>query len=119
MGRKKYPFFEELRQLAVSSPDDVAMERVKPGRLYCIQHVTVENETTDFTSFRILKAGVGGEHPLVEQLDPEADELYWMSDDIYLTEGQYLLVRFVGCTADDVLKVYYTGWWQEGVILDG
>lgn len=118
MAQKKQPFDLTLTKQAAAGSNDVRADPVKPGRLWCVQHLAVENETTDFTSFRVLKAGRGGELLLEEQLDPEGGQLYWMNDNIYLTEGQYPLVRFVGCTADDKLRVYLTGWWKEGVEID-
>ena len=119
MAQKKQPFDHVLSAKAVAGSNDVEMDPVESGCLVCVQHLGVENKTTDFTSFRVMKAGVGGEFPLEEQLDPEGGELYWMNDNIYFTEGQYPLVRFVGCTANDVLKVYITGWKKEGVELNG
>ena len=67
MADKKRPFDLRLSSDAASGSNDVQMDRVKPGRLYCIQHIAFENETTDFTEARIMKAGQGGEFLLEEE----------------------------------------------------
>lgn len=114
MAQKKQPFDLSLTADADAGSNDVKMDRVPSGWLYCIQHTAVENETTDFTDFRIMKGGVGGEFLLEEQELPEGGVLYWTNEGYYLHEGQYLLVRFTGCSAGDKLRVYLTGWRQIG-----
>lgn len=118
MGQKKYPFEDILTKQASAGSNDVQMSRIRSGWLYCIQHVAIENETNDCDDVRILKAGAGGEFLLFEEDATEAATLYWIDEDIYLTESQYLLVRFTGCTLADELKVYIRGWRQESRVLD-
>lgn len=114
MGQKKHPFDRILAKVAAAGSNDVAMDPVDTGHLYCIQHVAVENETSSCTDVRLLKAGIGGEFLLEEEDNPQAATLYWSSQSYYLHEGQYLVARFTGCTASDRLRVYLTGWWQSG-----
>ena len=113
MGRKKRPFHLILSAKAAAGSNDLAQEQIPDGRLYCIQRVAVENKTTSYTDLRILIGGGGGEFLLEEHDSPQAATLYWMTDPIYLREGQYLVCRLSGCTADNVLKAYITGWWQD------
>lgn len=113
MAQKKQPFDLELTLDAADGANDLRMDRVPVGFLFCIQHVTVENETTAYTNLRLIKARPGREFPLEEQDSPEAATLYWMADDFYLVPGQYLLARLTGCTAGDKLRVYITGWLQD------
>jgi len=101
---KKHPFDLKLAKVANAGSNDLAMDAVEDGRLYCVQHVAIENETSAFTDLRILKAGVGAELLLEEQDSPQAATLYWSTAAVYLTEGQYLVARFSGCTASDRLK---------------
>lgn len=119
MGQKKHPFHLTLSGKATAGSNDVAMEQVEDGRLYAVQRTSFENETTAFTDARVLVGGVGGEHVVAEQNSPEAATVYSLDDDIFVTEGQYVLVRFTGCTLNDVLKVYLSGWWQQARELDG
>ena len=112
MGQK-YPFHFVLSAKAAAGSNDLAQEQIPDGRLYCIQRVAVENETTAYTDLRILIAGGGEEFLLVEEDNLTAATLYWMDEPAYLREGQYLVCRLSGCTANDVLKAYITGWWQE------
>lgn len=118
MAQKKQPLDLILSRQAAAGSNDVQSDPVPAGQLWCFQHVTVENETSAGTDIRIMKAGRGGEFPLEEQDSPQAATLYWMTDDIYLTEGRRLLVRFTGCTLGDRLRVYGCGWRQEGKELD-
>jgi hypothetical protein len=118
VAQKKQPFDLILPKQAAAGSNDVRSDPVPAGELWCVQHLTLENETTDFTSARVIKGGRGDEFLLEEQLDPEGGQLYWMTDNVYYTEGQYPLVRFAGCTVNDRLRVYLTGWKQEGRELD-
>jgi len=113
MGQKKFPFDRTLGKKAAAGSNDVRMREVETGRLYCIQRVAAENETSATTDLRLIKAGTGDELLLEEEDTLAAATLYWTSDPFYLTEGQYLIARFSGCTASDVLKVYITGWWRD------
>ena len=112
MGQK-HPFHLVLSKLASAGSNDLAQEGIPDGRLYCIQRAAVENKTTAYTDLRILIAGGGEEFLLEEEDSPQAATLYWMTDPVYAREGQYLVCRLSGCTANDVLKAYVTGWWQE------
>lgn len=107
---KKQPFDLVLTKSASSGSNDVRTDQVKPGWLWCVQHVGVENETSEYTDLRLIKAGRGSEVLLEEADSPQAATLYWMDDDTYLMESQYLVARLSGCTDGDVLKVYISGW---------
>jgi len=110
MAQKKMPFDLVLTKTASAGSNDLSAERVKMGRLSCIQRVGVENETTACTDVRIMKVGGWGEFLIAEQDTVVAATLYWYDKPFYLIEGEYLTVRFTGCTADDTLMVYVAGW---------
>ena len=118
MAQKKQPFTLTVTHTAEAGSNDLAMHPVEENILYCVQHLAVENETTDFTSIRVLVKERGDELLLEEQLDPEGGLVYWMTDNVYLTPGQRLTARLAGCTAGDALRLYLRGWRQEGVMLD-
>lgn len=113
MGQKKYPFDWTLSKVATTGTNNVETDPVRERRLYCLQRVAVENQTTAYTDLRILKGGGGEEIVIQEEDTPLAATLYWTDEPIYLTEGQYLIARLTGCTASDVIKVYVSGWYRE------
>lgn len=112
MGQK-YPFDYSYSMNAAAGSNDLAGVITHSGQLVCIQRVAVENETSGADDVRLLKAGTGGELLLAEEDAVQVDTLYWIEQPIYLHEGQYLVARFTGCTAADILKMYQTGWYQE------
>lgn len=112
MGQQTYPFDRIIRKVAASGSNDLTLDPVQTGRLYCLQRVSVENETSPCTSIQLLKSGRGGEFLVDEEKSAQPDVLYSHGRDIYLTEGQYLLVRFAGCTASDSLVVYVSGYYR-------
>lgn len=115
MAQKKQPFDLVLTKTAVAGSNDVSMDPVAPGWLWCIQRVAVENETTAYTDLRLLKAGRAADLLLVEEDSPAAATLYWINKPVYLMEMQYLVARLSGCTVGDVIKVYLTGWKSKTV----
>ena len=110
---QKHPFHLVLSVKAAAGSNDLKQDEVPDGQLYCVQRVAVENETTAYTDLRILATGGAKEFLLVEEDSPQAATLYWTTDPVYLREGQYIVCRLSGCTANDVLKAYLTGWWQD------
>lgn len=114
MGQKKHPFEHVLTAVASAGTNDLETDEVDEGLLYCYQRVVVENETSDYTDLRIFTTGGGFNHLVAEQDSPQSATGYWLSDPLYLREGQKLLCRLTGCTASDVLKVYLRGWFQRG-----
>ena len=89
--------------------DDLKFGPVKSGELYKIEQISVENETTAFTKIRVFTNGHGYSHYRFEQASPAATTLYWSEEDIYLGEGDILVVRCTGCTNGDKLAAYLDG----------
>lgn len=118
MAQKKQPFDLVLTKQASVGSNDIATDRVKPGWLWCVQRITAENQTSPFTDLRLLVAGGGEELLVAEQDTPLAATIYWISEPVYITEHRYLIARFTGCTASDLLKLYITGWKQQSLILE-
>lgn len=113
MGHKKYPLDLIRTKVAAAGSNDVEMDPVGGGLLYCIQRIIVENETSTTDDVRIIKAGVGAEIPVAEKDDPGKATLFVVDEPFYLHEGQYLLARFTACSADDHLAMYLLGWFAE------
>lgn len=111
MANKKHPFHRVRTVTASAGTNLIKDVRVRPARLYCYQRVAVENETSPYTRLRIEVRGRGPDFLSSEQQQPRDDVLYWDDVPIYATEGMTLTVELTGCTADDLLKMYVTGWW--------
>lgn len=116
MGHKKNPFDRVYTTAAAAGSNDVEMDAVGSGYLYCIQRIVVENEDNGSADVRILKGGVGAELMIAEEDQVQAATLYWLDNVFYLHEGQRIIARFTGCTAGDLLRMALLGWWTE---LDG
>ena len=118
MASKKQPFSWILSKDALAAIDSLLSETVKPGYLYCVQRVVIEDETTAYTDVRIAVRDGGRDVLIAEQDNPAVDTLYWYDQSFYMREGQRLAVLFTGLTAGDDIKAYVTGWYQEpgGVI---
>lgn len=111
MAHKKTPFDFTASTVADADPEDLSFGPIKPGRLYCVQWVAVEDETTGYTFLRILKTTPGADHHYLEERNPAAANLYWNDTPIYLQELETLISRLTGVTSGDVLRAYYSGWW--------
>lgn len=119
---KKIPFDHRLSTVAQAGLNELASSVVQPGLLFCVQRLSVENETSSYTSFRVIKAGGGMEIPVIEQQNPLAATLYWYDEPFYLVPGQRLVFRLAGCTAGDRLVATFSGWWARvgpGLEFDG
>jgi hypothetical protein len=114
MAARKVPFSWILSKDAIAATDTLTSEIVKPGYLYCVQRVVIENETTAYTDCRVAVRSGGRDVLIAEQDAPAADTLYWYDQSFYMTESQRLAVLFTGLTAGDGIKAYVTGWYQAG-----
>lgn len=111
MGHKKYPFDLVHTKAAAAGSNDVEMDQVGSGLLYCVQRIIVENETHGSEDVRILKAGAGSEIPVAEKDTLAAATLFVVDEPFYLHEEQRLVARFTDCQADDRLVMYLLGWY--------
>lgn len=114
---KKYPFDRVETLVAATGTNDVVFRPSPPGSLFCVQWITVENETHTITDVRIIKRWGSTEMPLLEKDSLGSATIYWSTDPIYLSERQELVARFTGCTANDRLRVYLSGWFQRGLMI--
>lgn len=110
-----HPFRERVTALAGSGAfTDVEFGPLLEKRLYVIRRHAVEDETNaPSTDIRTFVKGHGYNHYELEQNSPGAATLYWENEPIILTQGESLVARFTGATANDVLQLYVEGWWFE------
>ena len=112
MSVKKIPFQFALSLTALSGSNDLRICAPETGWMYCIQHLSVENETSNYSDFRVIHV-VSSYELMVAYWDTcSVGKLDWYDRDIFVTEGQYCLVRMAGCTAGDQLRVYVSGYRQ-------
>lgn len=93
--------------------DEVKFGPIEHDRLYVITRFAVEDETSAPSGdIRCYVEGHGYEHWLNEENSPAAGVLYWDTDGTFLVMGEFLVARFTGATANDVLELYVEGYWH-------
>jgi len=112
MPATKIPFDYVLDKIAVVGSNDIVSHAVEAGFIYCVQHVTVENLTSNYTSLRLIKVVAGREIVVAFQAPCAAAQPDWYDYPIFMFEGQYGIVRMAGCVAADVLRVCISGYKQ-------
>jgi len=113
MGHRKYPLDLIYTMAAAAGDNDLSMPPVGSGLLYCIQRITVENETSGAADVRLLKGGAGSDLMLAEEDQVQAATLYWIDEVFYIHEAQYITARWTGCTASDRLRMVLLGWYAQ------
>lgn len=86
------------------------LERVNPGRIRVLTHVSVENKTNAYTKCRLSIYNGAIDFFLDEAIYPAEDELLVHPKDILLGEGDILRVTLTGTTTSDLLEVHAIGW---------
>jgi hypothetical protein len=106
----RFPLIKDEYMAGVASVNnDLTFGPVPGGHLWVVNWVGLEDETTAFTSLRVLIGGLGKAHYLIEDYALLKTRLYWHEGPIYVAEGRTLICRFVGVTAADVLRAYIHG----------
>lgn len=113
MARKKYPLDLIYTMAAAAGSNDLSMDAVRSGLLFCVQRIIVENETSGAADVRIVKGGAGSDLMIAEEDQIQAGTLYWIDAPFYLHEAQYITARWTGCTASDRLRMVLLGWYSE------
>lgn len=108
---KKVEYKREVHKVSdATTPLDIEFETVREDYKLTVQHISVEDEDSDFTGIKIgYKTEMNIYHWWVEEDGPKAGRLYWMHETEVLTEGMVLIIRFVGTTNLDNLQVYVDG----------
>lgn len=111
--------FSRLYRRKVSDlADGSATFRLELGRvgartLRVLSHVTVENQSNDYTKCRLGIENVRIINYLDELVTITADELAVSRSDIILGEGDVFFAELTGTTTDDVLIMSCIGWEQN------
>ena len=112
---KKSEYKQEVKETSDGSTNvDIELPAVETGFKRTIQHISVEDETNDFTELRIgYITQFDRRHWWVEEKTPEAATLYWMNDSKVIQAGDRLVIRFKGTTNADVLAAYIDGFTEK------
>jgi hypothetical protein len=102
-GIRRKPLWFYSAGAATEYIDD---EEVKPGYVHIVTRVSLENETSAFTQFRLGVWDGTNFQISEEQKYPAASTVYWTADPIHLSEGENLRVELKGCTSGDKIRVY-------------
>lgn len=86
------------------------LSRIKAKRIRTLTHVSVENQTTDFTKCRLGINNGRVDYYLDELQTIAADELAISRSDIILGEGDVFFAELTGTTDGDILIMTCVGW---------
>jgi len=85
---------------------------VAPKTMLVLDDISVEDETSALTYIRIGKFTAGRFRPWEEWLIPDADELAFSQNTHKLRDGEYFRCKISGGAANDIIRVYLSGYWQ-------
>lgn len=114
MGNKKSLLRERYTKVSTGAAyDDIKSDAPDPGEVWCVQNLSVENLTTNYTELRLFIEGRGYNHHIEEQDNPLAAHLFTHDRDVYIHEHEKLVARLTGCTSADKLEMHLSGYIQE------
>ena len=91
----------------------IALERISPGSILVLTHVTVEDKSNSFTKVRLAINHGGFIHYIDELTTVAANELIVSTSDIPLEEGDVFITELTGTTTGDILVFTCVGWKQR------
>lgn len=106
----RFPFMD-IRQAVAgkSGKDDITLTQIPSGHLRVYTRIVFQDEDNNATRINVYVGGLGQEHLMAQDASPDGDECYIVSGSVFVPENRWLIVRFVGATASDTLKVYTQG----------
>ena len=115
---EKIPYVNHLRAVSTGAAIMYILDNPVPTATWlCVQHITVEDETTNFDQIRV---GQGPNefnvHWWEDQPAPAAGVLYEFEELFFVQELHRVIVRLDGTTAEDRLNVWIDGYTFEKVI---
>lgn len=102
----------KIIESAAAGTNNLRTNKVKPGRIQKVRIVVVENKTSAYTKLRVGIFDNGVFYGYFEEMNPQADELVFVTDEMVLREGQQIQAELQGCTAGDSLEMYTHGHWE-------
>ena len=115
---EKIPYTRYLKAVSDGAAIIYILDNPVPAGMWlCVQHITVEDETTNFD---VIRVGQGKDQYAVhwweDQPAPAAAVLYEFEELFFVQELQRMIVRLDGTTAADRLNVWIDGYTWEKVI---
>ena len=113
MNVNEFDLLYRERQTAVGITGSniiIRAERVRPGRIRVLTHVSIENKTSAYTECRLSIYNGATDFMLDQAIYPAEDELLVHPKDIVLGEGDVLRARLIGTTTGDVIEMHVIGW---------
>jgi len=111
------PFTFRRRVIARASGgtyDEVRFGPIPSGRVYIVSRfATKDQNNAPSGKLEVYVDGHGYEHGIVEEASPGANELWWENEPIRLAEGEVLVARYTGATANDRLHLFVEGIWGK------
>ena len=102
--------------------DTLYSEKVKDGRIYCIQQVAWEIDVATSggnTRCRLYIEGHGYKHYISEQDGPTAGTLYEYKIPLWLIPGERLALDIDNTGTSTTAEMHLTGYWikfEEGIV---
>jgi len=102
---------DEINLAAADGTNDLKFERVKPGRLLVLEHLSGYDDTSSPARIRV---GYWNGHRLnwlKTQPAPITSETVGHNGRVLLREGMYPIVRVEGATSEDDIYAALNGYW--------
>ncbi|KKM82644.1 hypothetical protein LCGC14_1317560 [marine sediment metagenome] len=109
-----YPFREKVVILSADAGTNYLDHvQIRQRRIFHYDHITVENETSDYTKLLLGVLSEDEMHKYEEQHSPRKGILYpWHPrKDVTVLENETLRAELQGCTSGDTLVMYVAGWY--------
>ena len=115
---EKIPYTRHLKAVSDGAAVYYIMDNPVPSGMWlCVQHITVEDETTNFDNIRV---GQGRDqfhiHEWEDQPAPAAGVLYEFEELFFVQELHRVIVTLAGTTAGDRLNAWIDGYTWEKVL---
>lgn len=88
-------------------------DRVKPGRLLAITHMSIYDDTSSPTKVRLGYFAQGRNNWVKSGIAPLISETIEFTGLLLLYEGMYPVVRWEGVTSGDDLYAHVSGYWLK------
>ena len=92
-----------------SSRYALKFRRLEPGEAWEVSYLAFRNATSDPASIDIYKDGHGYNHYLAQKQPAVSGYIYFLDEPFWVSEGETLVVEFVGGGSSDDLEAWATG----------
>lgn len=119
MEAKKYPIRDwDKKVVSDTTLEEIVFAKVETGWVRSIRNLTYADETTTLTKIEVVVRTRGYDHLIERVTAPAAAAAVLRTEEIFLTEGEQLVVKFYGATASDVIVAYLSGYERKVVDME-